>query len=126
MSEMLWGVIIGGLIGSVGTIGSLILKMHMWQKERRFQFLEEKRDRREKIFEEAFKKIEAGLRSDAYELDMAASVFKLCPTKVSRAFDNMMLDKDKTPLKKRHHLMVISNAMKESIADIETAMEKTY
>jgi len=126
MSETLWGVLIGGVIGSIVPIAHSISEFRKWKKERRYAVLKEKRDRREKLYDELIEKIAEGMREDSYNIAMIASILKLCPETVTKAFDAMMFEKNKDESKKRSHYLNLCSALKADIAEIEHEMESIF
>ena len=126
MSETLWGVLIGGVIGWIMPITHSINEFRKWKKERKYAVLKEKRDRREKLYDELIKKIAEGMREDSYDIPMIASILKLCPQSVTKAFDAMMLEKSKEESTKRSQYLNLCSALKTDIAEIEHEMETIF
>lgn len=52
MSETLLGVIIGGVIGSVGTFASLFIQNKQWKKEKHIELLKSRRADLERLYRE--------------------------------------------------------------------------
>jgi len=126
MSEILWGVLIGGLIGWIVPIAHYITEFRKWKKERRYAVLKEKRDRREKLYDELIERLAEGMREGSYDIPMIASILKLCPPSVTKAFDVMMSDQSKDESKKKSRYLDICSALKADIGEIEHQMETIF
>jgi hypothetical protein len=126
MSETLWGVLIGGVIGWIVPIAHSITEFRKWKRERRYAVLKEKRDRREKLYDDLIEKIAQGMQEKSYDITMIASILKLCPGSVTKAFDAMMLEKNGDESKKKSRYLDLCVALKADIAEIEHEMETIF
>jgi len=125
MSETLWGVLIGGVIGWIVPIAYYITEFRKWKRERRYTVLKEKRDRREKLYDELIKKIAEGMQKNSYDIAMIASILKLCPESATKVFDTMMREK-KDEIKKKFLFLDLCSILKADIAGIEHEMETIF
>ena len=123
MSEALLGVIIGGIIGLIPTLIVLFIEHKKWKKEINIAILQQKREKIEKRFDEAYEKIHQGIGKGSFSIDMITDILRLSPRKVSEAFDKMMLDKNQNIENQRTHLLEISIEMKNSLAEIDKEIE---
>jgi len=123
MSETLLGVIIGGIIGLIPTLIVSFIEYKKWKKERNIAILQQKREKMEKLFDEAYEKIHQGMEEGSFSIDMITDILRLSPRKVSEAFDKMMLDKNESIENQRTHLLEISIEMKNSLAEIDKDIE---
>ena len=126
MSETLWGVLIGGVIGWIIPIAHYIGEFRKWKKERRYAVLKEKRDRREKLYDELMEKISEGISRDSYDIPTIAAILKLCPESVTTAFDTLILEKNKDLSQKKSHYLNICLALRADLAEIEKQMETIF
>lgn len=125
MSEILWGVIIGGVIASIVPVVSLFYSHRKWKVEKKIENLRIKRDRLEKLFEEAREKISDGLEKNFYSMDMITNFELIFPREVFNYFKNMMEDKDENK-RKTEHFYLIMKSMKKCLADIDNEIEKVF
>lgn len=117
------GAVLGGIIASIVPFVNSINDYKKWKFDKKIQLLKEKRERTEKIFDDVYAKITEGITNGSFNIDMIATVIKLCPKDVSEEFDKMMLNEGSTLEKKRRHLLSISALMKEHLAKIEYEIE---
>jgi len=116
MSETLLGVIIGGLIGSITPLTTLLFDHHRWKRQAKLEYLKSEHARLEGLFEKNLKQFAEGMAKNIYSLDMSSDIMVLMPKEVSERFLNFMGDKDKTQLKCKHAYMDLAVAMKEALA----------
>lgn len=119
MSDTLIGVIIGGLIASIGTVITLLVDYKKWKSDRKIRMLRDQRGRLEVLFGEIRPLIEQGIESDAFDTKTLSAVLSLCPPKVYKAFRDMTMDEDNSTEKKRDHVLSIFLAMNEALSDID-------
>ncbi len=119
MSDTLLGVIIGGLIASIGPLITLKMNHTKWKCEKKLEYLKEKRNKLEKACSGTLTKIAEGILKNNYSSDMMSDIDFLFPEKVSKAFENLMKEDDKTELKMQKHYYLIARAMKQSIAELD-------
>lgn len=124
MSDTLYGVIIGGLIASIAPLFSLVMEQKKTRRTERLMFLRDKRAQLEQAFTEAEAKLDTGLDHDQFEPGMVFDFMRLFPKNVYEAFDAMMLEKDRTPDKLKHHYHEIVSEMKTALAEVDRQIEK--
>lgn len=123
MADTLLGVIIGGLIASIGQALALIDSRLRWNKEIGLQHLRSKREKLEKAFEGALDKIGEGMIENKYSSNMMSDFDYIFPKEVSEAFETLMSESDTSEGKKRQHYYSICRAMKSSLAKIDEEIE---
>lgn len=119
MSEVLIGVVLGGLIASIAPFLSLYFSEKRWRKETKINHLRQKRDKLETLFEKTLDKLSTAISENSYPSDMMSDFDFIFPKEVSEKFEEMMGDKEKDDLRKKFHFYDISKAMKKSLADID-------
>ncbi|MDP1646280.1 MAG: hypothetical protein Q8L71_12420 [Thiobacillus sp.] len=120
MSDTLIGVIIGGLIGSIGPLSTLILGHHRWKREAKLEYLKSERIRLEGLFERTLKQFAEGIEENSYSSNMASDIMVLMPSEVSEKYLDFMADKDKTDLKCKHAYLDLALAMKKILSSLDT------
>ena len=124
MSDTLLGVIIGGIIAILGQSIVLLINHLKWKKENRIKYLQNKRQKLEEIFQKVNKELLKGIDDDNYSEDAITDILYLCPGIVVDAFNQFMQHKDESPKNKLNNLNNITNAMKVSLSEIESEIEK--
>lgn len=124
MSDTLLGVIIGGIIAILGQSITLFINYLKWKKDKRIEYLQNKRQKLEVIFEKVNKEILKGIDQADYSMDIITDVLYLCPQIVVDAFSQFMDAKDKSRNIKMGNFNNIISAMKISISEIELEIEK--
>ena len=124
MSDTLLGVIIGGVIAILGQSISLFINHIKWKKENRIQYLQNKRQKLEEIFKKVNEELSKGIENNDYSYDAITDVLYLCPDIVVDAFSQFMKQIDESPKKNSRNLNHITDAMKVSLSEIESQIEK--
>jgi hypothetical protein len=124
MSDTLLGVIIGGAIAILGQSISLFINHIKWKKENRIRYLQSKRQKLEEIFKKINEELSKGIENNNYSWDTITDVFYLCPNIVVDAFSQFMQQKDESSKNNLSHLDHITAAMKVSLSEIDSQIEK--
>lgn len=123
MPDSLLGVIIGGAIALLGQSIILFLNYHRWKKERKLDYLQNKRINLEKLFS----KLNAEAKSakfDNISSDVITDFLYLCPDIVVDAFNQYMEQLYRADENKHADYFNVSSAMKIAISEIESNIEK--
>ncbi len=120
MSNTLLGVIIGGLIGSIIPLATLLLGHYRWKREAKLEYLKSERVRQEAMFEKNIKQLADCMANDSYSSDVISDFMILMPERVSEEFVNFMHDPDKTEAKCRRAYGQVKAAMTFALAAIDT------
>jgi hypothetical protein len=72
MSEGLIGVVIGGVIGSIVPVVTLMMTQSRWKREIHLAYLKEERARLEKFFSEHYQRLSTSMHQDALAPDLMA------------------------------------------------------
>src|SRR5688572_29764724 len=101
MSDTLWGVVIGGVIGSLAPFIGAYFAHQRWKKEKLLEHLKSERERMSQLFEKCLKDFMEGMsRSSGYPINMIAE-FMLMPKDIYEQFDGFMTSKDKSELERK-------------------------
>ncbi len=80
--EALIGVLIGGVIGYVAAITTLLVEHRRWKKEFKLQYLITERIRREDQCDRIRELLDKGLNEDLYPVELGTKMFIRLPEKV--------------------------------------------
>jgi len=123
MSDILLGVIIGGLIASVTPIVMIILDHIRWQRQSSLEQLRFERKRFEKIFRENLKRFSKAITENSYPSDMIMDFILTMPKEVSSKFKEFLADPNKTDEKCKKAYIIIISSMKKTLSDIDSKIE---
>ena len=124
MTDALIGVIIGGVIGSIAPLSTLIFGHYRWKRESKLEYLKSERARLEGLFDKTLEKLAEGMEKNSYSSNMASDILVLMPSDVSEKYLDFISDKDKTELKGKHAYMDLALAMKKSLSSIDDDIRK--
>ncbi len=123
MSEALIGVVIGGLLSSLGTWITLAVQHRRWIAEMRIARLQAKRDKLEATCESILRELASAMANNSYPSSMMSDIDFLCPEPVSKMFEALMADENKDDLAKKNHYYLIARAMKKALKDIDDQID---
>jgi len=83
MSQTLWAVIIGGVLGGGFSLVVLIVEHHRWKKEFKIQYLQAELTRREKQCEKIRNYFREGIDRDSWAPELLPACWIRLPKKVS-------------------------------------------
>lgn len=126
INDTILGALIGGLVVSIVPVVSLGLEFRKWKQERLVTHLKTERERLSRLFDEIKEDLKSGMTKDRYPFDMALNILRRCPRPVSRAFANLIAEKDRTQEKYKEHYVNIVKAMSEVLADLDKKIESAY
>jgi len=133
MSEGLLGVLIGGVIATIGTVVGVRYDWMKWKKEKKLEHLRDKRERLATLFRDVSNGIEQDMVADRLDLNRITNIRILCPQSVIDAFDSMIdyrLDqKEKSGVINISGLgpyfAKITQAMKTCLGEIDKQIEES-
>lgn len=86
MSETLWAVIIGGVIGVIGgavaTIPTLIFTERRWKKDKKLEYLKTERSRRKEQYKYLASKLPEAIEKNLRDDEIVAELFIDMPKKI--------------------------------------------
>lgn len=115
MSDAIFGVLIGGLIGWIAPLLTLRYGERRWRFETKLAHLKAERDRFEKLYEEALKLFGEGAAENSYSTPMIADFLVLFPKELGDLFKKHMRDKEKTEESIRGTVLELAAAMKKDL-----------
>lgn len=123
MSDILLGVIIGGLIASITPIVMIILEHRRWQRQAKIEQLRFERQQFEKRFRENLKRFSKAIAENSYPSDMIMDFILTMPKEVSTKFKEFLADPNKTDAKSKKVYINVVLAMKKILTDIDNKIE---
>lgn len=90
--EALIGVLIGGVIGYVAAITTLVVEHRRWKKEFKLQYLITERIRREKQCDRIRELLVKGLNENLYPTELATTMWIRLPQKVKSLIEKVWKD----------------------------------
>jgi hypothetical protein len=123
MSEALIGVVIGGLLSGLGTWITVAVQHKRWSTELRANRLQAKREKLEEASTRILDELPGAMAERSYPSKMTSEIDILFPENVTRAFNAMMSEQDKSQLKMKHHYYAIALAMRKSLRDIDEEID---
>jgi len=123
MSDILLGVIIGGLIASITPIVTIILDHRRWQRQSTLEQLRFERNRLEKIFRGNLKRLSKAITENSYPSDMIMDFILTMPKEVSSKFKEFLADPNKTDAKCKKAYFNVVSSMKKTLSDIDSKIK---
>lgn len=115
MSDAIFGVLIGGLIGWIAPLLTLRYGERRWRFETKLVHLKAERERFEKLYEEALKLFGEGAAKNSYSTLMIADFLVLFPKEIGDLFEKHMHNKEKTEETIRGTVLELAAAMKTDL-----------
>lgn len=123
MSDILLGVIIGGLIASVTPVVMIILERKRWEQQATLEQLRFERNRLEKVFRENLKRFSKAIAENSFPSDMIMDFILTMPNEVSTKFKEFLADPKKTDAKSKKVYINLVSSMKKTLSDIDNKIE---
>ena len=124
MPDNLLGVIIGGVIALLGQSTILLFNYFKWKKERKVDYLQNKRKNLEEIFSKLNTELSKSKKFDDISSDVITDFLYLCPDIVVDSFNQYMDQLYRSNDSKPPNYFDVSSAMKVAISEIESEVEK--
>jgi gas vesicle protein len=119
MSEILIGVIIGGLIASIAPIITLFIDHRRWRNESKLAYLLSERKNLETIYGKNLKRFSKAIAENSFSSDMISDFLISMPQEVSQTFKAFMVDPNKTEKKCKQFYLNLAAAMRKSLTEID-------
>jgi hypothetical protein len=123
MSEILIGVIIGGLIASIAPIFTLFIDQRRWRKESKLSYLLSERKNLESLYSNNLKRFSKSLAENSFSSDMISEFLITMPQDVSNTFKDFMTDPNKTEKKCKQFYLDLASAMRKSLNEIDNKIK---
>lgn len=124
MPETLIGVVVGGLLSGLGTWLALLVQMRRWRTQPQLSYLKEKRDRLHNDCQRIIEMLPKARAENSYPISMLSEMDFLFPESASKAFADMMQDKDKDEKSRKGHHYLIARAMRNEVRLINEEIER--
>ena len=133
MSETLQGVLLGGAIGSLLPAANLIFNCFKWRRQRRLEFLREKRRRLERLFGRTLRLVAESVEKGKWHGAAVIPLLVHAPTSAKNALRelNQQLvadwgnrNSEEVRQEARSLFHMLNNAMEAELAEIDDQIEK--
>ena len=123
MSEILIGVIIGGLIASIAPVFTLFIDQRRWRKESKLSYLLAERKNLESLYSKNLKRFSKSIAENSFSSDMISEFLITMPQEVSSTFKDFMTDPNKTEKKCKQFYLDLASAMRKSLNEIDNKIK---
>ena len=123
MSDILIGVIIGGLIASITPVLTLIVDHRHWVRDSKLEHLRSERKRLENKYSKNLKMFSKAIGENSYSSDMIMEFILTMPKDISTTFKEFMSDPNKTEAKSKKAYINTVLLMKKSLTEIDKKIE---
>jgi hypothetical protein len=123
MSDILIGVIIGGLIASITPVLTLIVDHRHWVRDSKLEHLRSERKRLENKYSKNLKMFSKAMGENSYSSDMIMEFILTMPKDISATFKEFMSDPNKTEAKSKKAYINTVLLMKKSLTEIDKKIE---
>ena len=123
MSDILIGVIIGGLIASITPVLTLIVDHRHWVRDSKLEHLRSERKRLENKYSKNLKMFSKAMGENSYSSDMIMEFILTMPKDISTTFKEFMSDPNKTEAKSKKAYINTVLLMKKSLTEIDKKIE---
>ena len=123
MSEILIGVVIGGLIASIAPIFTLFIDQRRWRKESKLSYLLSERKNLESLYSKNLKRFSKSIAENSFSSDMISEFLITMPQDVSNTFKDFMTDPNKTEKKCKQFYLDLASAMRKSLNEIDNKIK---
>jgi gas vesicle protein len=119
MSHTLIGVLIGGAIGSVAPVATLLFNHLHWKREAKLTHLKQERQRLEELCEKNLKRFAIAMDENLYPTDMTTDMAVSMPKEIFDVYDKYMLKRDQSVQAKKSAYLDVALAMKKALAEVD-------
>ncbi|MGD8993079.1 MAG: hypothetical protein PVI00_16600 [Desulfobacterales bacterium] len=123
MTDILFGVLIGGFIASITPIAMKMIDHKRWQQQLTLEQLRFERQRLERIFRGNLKRLSKAIRENSYPSDMIMDFILTMPKDVSSKFKGFLANPNKTNAASKKVCVDVVLSMKETLSDIDSRIE---
>ena len=124
MSEILLGVIIGGLIASIAPIINMSLEHRRWKRQAKLEYLKQERQRFNDLYTKTYEKLSRAISENKYSVDLATTVDILMSKEISEYFWGFIRAEKKNAKAGQLALFNITSMMKKHIAQFDDEIRK--
>jgi len=124
MSDTLWGVIIGGVIGSIASFIGAYFSHQRWRKEKLLEYLKSERERKERVCTESLDRFWEGIKTETVHVSFAAAIFVSLPAYVGKVLDDYIDAGDKSDEAKRKVYIEMAVALQRVLTDIDGEIKR--
>jgi len=122
MSETLWAVIIGGVIGVIGSavvsIPSLVANERRWKKEKKLEHLRAERKHKEEQYMQMLPKIPNCMEGGG-DYDTLTRIFLVLPVDIGKELSSLLWQAEGKHLNKLEILPRITRSVRESLEETD-------
>lgn len=115
MSETLIGVLIGGVIGVIAQVVTLVFNYLHWKRDAKLAHLRAERTRFEQLFKKTLARLGKTMQKNSYPSEMMADIYVLMPKEISELLRNFMKEKDITLGNSQKTYLLIAEGVRNSV-----------
>ena len=123
MTDILFGVLIGGFIASITPIAMIIINHKRWQQQLTLEQLRFERQRLERTFRRNLKRLSKAIHENSYPSDMIMDFILTMPKDVSSKFKRFLANPNKTNATCKKIRIEVVLSMKKTLSDIDSRIE---
>jgi hypothetical protein len=123
MTDILFGVLIGGFIASITPIAIIIIDHKRRQQQLTLEQLRFERQRLERIFRGNLKRLSKAIDENSYPSDMIMDFILTMPKDVSSKFKGFLANPNKTNATCKKVCVDVVLSMKKTLSDIDSRIE---
>jgi hypothetical protein len=126
MNDALWGVVVGGIVGSVTPLVTLFFGDRKWKREAKLAYLKSERLRLEAFYERTYGELGESIAVGTFPLRVIADMYIMMPPEVTKLYDEFMHTKERSDLDRQSALLEIATEMRKDLAARDTAILKMF
>lgn len=119
MSDVLIGVLVGGLIASIAPLVTAAYQHRRWRRESTLKHLRSERRSMERLFAENLRKLSDGIANNSYDTQMIADIAVFMPRVIGDLFEEWMHLQPKDPQAAKNTYLSICVEMKKVLANLD-------
>ncbi|MGZ8918189.1 MAG: hypothetical protein ACXW0Q_13340 [Methylovulum sp.] len=123
MSQTLIGIIIGGVLSGLGTWLTIGIQHKRWILENKITRLNTKREKLEIAYEKTLMSLNEGMRNNDYSSNMMSDIEILFPEIVSKTFEELMSQEERSDEELKGFYYRIARDMKTSLKNIDDQID---
>ena len=124
MSEVLLGVILGGLIGSIAPVAQIVQSQLQWKRDARLSLLKERRGAMEAKIAGIVAGLSEALQGDTISSDLTSDIEVLLAGDASKIFDMFLSHGDLSPEARRAFHFEMTMALKRALAALDGEIDE--
>lgn len=119
MDSQLWGVLMGAAIASIAPLITLRTTQARWRLEKRIEFLRQKKNDIEKLYDDILLKLPIAIQEESYPISMMAAISIRASPEVRKLYYDYMESKERDSSNKKSLILNITMAANKHINSIE-------